>query len=299
MAVVKIAGLGDNVVDRYVDQGLMYPGGNAVNVAVHARRSGADAAYVGVLGTDDAGDLVESSLRSEGVRLERTRRAEGENAFATVYTDETGNRSFGLCLKGVSLFLPDAADLDYLAEFDIAHVCETIRMEYALPDLAAHVAVSYDFSDRDNEYAAPLLADVTVATFSRPDSDTTTIQEQIAWAHGKGAKLVIVTRGARGAAISDGTRIHNQDAAPAEVVDTLGAGDSFIARLIVRLWEGIELPAAAAQAALYSAEVCSLPGGFGYGRALVANNSGDGSTPSTPPAIAGVTNGPASNGRAV
>ena len=270
MAVVKIAGLGDNVVDRYVDQGLMYPGGNAVNVAVHARRSGAETAYVGVLGTDDDGDLVESSLRSEGVRLERVRRAEGENAFATVYTDEAGNRSFGLCLKGVSLFLPDADDLGYLAEFDVVHLCETIRMESALPDIAARTAVSYDFSDRDNAYAAPLLGNVTVATFSRPDSDTPTVEDQIGWAHEKGAKIVIVTRGARGSAISDGTQVHDQAAAPTQVVDTLGAGDSFIARLIVRLWEGVELQDAAAQAALYSAEVCSVPGGFGYGRALVA-----------------------------
>jgi fructoselysine 6-kinase len=41
MAPVVLAGLGDNVVDRYVNEGMMYPGGNAVNVAVHARRSGA------------------------------------------------------------------------------------------------------------------------------------------------------------------------------------------------------------------------------------------------------------------
>ena len=31
---MKIVGVGDNVLDKYVDQGLMYPGGNAVNVPV-------------------------------------------------------------------------------------------------------------------------------------------------------------------------------------------------------------------------------------------------------------------------
>jgi fructoselysine 6-kinase len=270
MAPVTLAGLGDNVVDRYVDQGLMYPGGNAVNVAVHARRSGADAAYVGVLGSDDAGDLLESSLRSEGVRLDRTRRADGETAFATVYTDETGNRLFGVADKGVSLFQLSADDLDYLAGFDVVHLCETIGMESALPDLAARAAaISYDFSHRDNAYAAPLLPHITVATFSQPDSDTATAKEHIAWAHEQGAKIVIVTRGARGAVVSDGTGIHNQKSAPAQVVDTLGAGDSFIARLVVRLWEGADLRAAAAQAALYSAEVCSMRGAFGHGRPLV------------------------------
>ena len=266
---VRLCGLGDNLVDRYVDQGLMYPGGNAVNVAVHARRSGADAAFVGVIGTDDEGDLVQSSLLSEGVRIDRVRRAKGETAFATVFTDEAGNRSFGLCLKGVSLFLPDKADLDYLAGFDIVHLCETIRMEEALPAIASRTAVSYDFSDRDNKYAAPLLPWVTVATFSRSESSTEEVEAQIAWAHTNGARWVVVTRGAQGAVISDGMRIHYQGPASAEVVDTLGAGDSFVARLVVRLWEGVQLADAAGEAALYSAEVCGVPGGFGYGRAVI------------------------------
>ena len=39
--------VGDNVVDRYPEQGVFYPGGNAVNVAVHGRRCGAATAYIG------------------------------------------------------------------------------------------------------------------------------------------------------------------------------------------------------------------------------------------------------------
>ena len=33
---IKLVGFGDNVVDRYLDRGLFYPGGNALNVAVYA-----------------------------------------------------------------------------------------------------------------------------------------------------------------------------------------------------------------------------------------------------------------------
>ena len=50
---MRIVGVGDNVLDRYIDQGLMYPGGNAVNVPVLALRFGAEAAaYVGTVGDD-------------------------------------------------------------------------------------------------------------------------------------------------------------------------------------------------------------------------------------------------------
>lgn len=38
---VSIVGFGDNVVDRYEHLGVMYPGGNAANVAVYARWLGA------------------------------------------------------------------------------------------------------------------------------------------------------------------------------------------------------------------------------------------------------------------
>lgn len=34
---MRIIGIGDNVVDCYLDQGLYYPGGNCVNVAVNAK----------------------------------------------------------------------------------------------------------------------------------------------------------------------------------------------------------------------------------------------------------------------
>lgn len=44
---MKIAGIGDNVIDRYMNMGIMFPGGNAVNVAAHAALLAAEAAYVG------------------------------------------------------------------------------------------------------------------------------------------------------------------------------------------------------------------------------------------------------------
>jgi len=70
----RICAVGDNVVDRYVDRRLMYPGGNAVNVAVHARRCGARTAYVGAVGDDAAGRLLWDVLVREGVDTDRLRR---------------------------------------------------------------------------------------------------------------------------------------------------------------------------------------------------------------------------------
>ena len=49
---LKLIGVGDNVVDVYRNKGVMYPGGNALNFAVYNSLRGADAASLGVFGTD-------------------------------------------------------------------------------------------------------------------------------------------------------------------------------------------------------------------------------------------------------
>lgn len=60
---MKVLGIGDNVVDKYVHQRTMYPGGNALNFSVFAKGEGADAAFLGVFGDDDEARLVENTLQ--------------------------------------------------------------------------------------------------------------------------------------------------------------------------------------------------------------------------------------------
>ena len=262
---MRICGVGDNVVDRYPQRGLMYPGGNALNVAVHAARLGADAAYLGVTGTDAAGAHIRAALAAEGVGTERVRAAEGPNAYATVYVEDDGNRVFGACDETVSVFAPDEADLAWLRDFDLVHTGDCSRMEEELGRIAAACPVSFDFSDRRWEYAEPLLTHLSCAVFSRPGADDTEASTLVDHARAAGPSLVVVTRGARGALLSyEGTR-HHQDVVPVQATDTLGAGDSFIAALLVALHdEGRTLADAAGRAAAYAAEVCTLPGAFGH-----------------------------------
>jgi hypothetical protein len=36
---MRFIGMGDNVVDRYINKEIMFPGGNAVNFAVYAKNA--------------------------------------------------------------------------------------------------------------------------------------------------------------------------------------------------------------------------------------------------------------------
>jgi fructoselysine 6-kinase len=77
-----------------------------------------------------------------------------------------------------------------------------------------------------------------------------------------GAALAVVTMGARGAIAFDGTTWWQQDACPAQVVDTTGAGDSFTAGFIDARLDGATVSGALAAGAEWAARTCEHLAGF-------------------------------------
>ena len=51
---IRVIGVGDNVVDKYMHTKTMYPGGNAFNFSAYASMLGASSSYMGVFGSDEA-----------------------------------------------------------------------------------------------------------------------------------------------------------------------------------------------------------------------------------------------------
>jgi len=264
---MKLAGVGDNVVDRYRDLGTMFPGGQALNVAVYARRSGLDSAYLGAIGDDVAGRQVLGAMRSETIDISRVRILPGPNAHAEVALAD-GNREFTGGDAGVSKFRLSRADLDYLATFDLIHSSESSYLEDQLGLLAGVAPLSFDFSERrDPAYVEPLLPHVAIAEFSLSDLDDAAAEAWLVRIHGLGPRVVIATRGASGALLYDGSRFWRQSAVPTEVIDTLGAGDAFIARVLVGIVRNEPFEHSLAEAAVAAASTCGAYGAFGYGTA--------------------------------
>ncbi len=262
---MRLLGVGDNVVDRYRDLGQMFPGGNALNVAVAARRGGADASYLGAIGTDRAGKAVLGALRAEGVGLERARIVDGSNAWADVNVVD-GDRVFVESDEGISRFVLDDADLAYASTFDLVHTGDCSMIESQVADLAQRAPVSFDFSiHREPTYVDPLLPHLTVACFSASEDDEPSVLELLAQTVARGPKWALATRGMAPAILSDGGHIWRQPVISTRIVDTLGAGDSFIGRFLAGLFGGEEPVAALEEAARAAAVNCGSYGAFGYG----------------------------------
>jgi fructoselysine 6-kinase len=264
---MSLVAVGDNVVDCYVDLGVMFPGGNSVNVAVHAARAGTPTAYVGAVGTDERGELVSGALAAEGIDTSRLRILPGPSAYAVV-RHVAGDRVFGRSDKGVSLFRPDDADLRFVAGFGLAHSSYCSGLEGALPDLAAAVPLSFDFDDRTGSYAEELLPHVRVATFSASHLSRRECEELVRWAADLGPSHVFATRGAEGVVSFADNAVHAATAPTEEVTDSLGAGDAFIGRALHGLLTGEPVPMLLEAAVAAGGRACATLGGFGHGRPL-------------------------------
>lgn len=264
----RLLGLGDNTVDTYVDRGLQFPGGNAVNVVVQAGRLGAETGYLGCLGSDEAGMLLIDALRQEGVDTAHCRIRPGPNARAFIGHDGQ-DRRFLRSERGVrgewGSF--DAEDRAYIAGFDLVHSSIYSELGDALPVVRdAARRLSYDFSERwtDENLAATLPA-VDIAFLSYPGASDADCRALLARCVGLGAGIAVATRGARGAMALASGSYHEQGARPASVVDTLGAGDGFIAAFLLAILDEAGSAAALEAGADHAAQVCGYQGGFGHG----------------------------------
>jgi sugar/nucleoside kinase (ribokinase family) len=263
-AAPSLLAVGDNVVDRYVEAGYMYPGGNAVNVAVHARRNGAASAYLGAVGTDRAGQVVLAALEEEGVDTTLTRQVGGPNAYADVRVVD-GNRVFGGADVGISRFSLAREDLTAAAAFDIVHTGECSMVEEQLEDLAdAARVLSFDFSERPWDYVRTHAPKVSVAIWSTPGGDRASAETRAARLSELGPSVVAITMGSGGAVLLRDGELAYSPVSPSTIVDTLGAGDAFIARLLVGLASAEPLDTLARNATRYATASCSSYGAFGH-----------------------------------
>jgi len=285
---MRILGFGDNIVDRFLDRGLDYPGGNCVNVAVFARRLGADAGYLGVFGDDDAGTYLRSAIAAEGIDVSHSRVRTGESGISTLRVED-GERTFlGWNGGGVTVRAPlelNEGLRDYAAGFDLVHSSVYSRSEPELPKLAGGPAlVSFDLSSED-EFRSPAYldricpsADLVLLSCSHLSAEQT--RALLADAIGRGASVALGTRGTDGAIVTDGTVTIEAEAHlvadPSTIVDTMGCGDAFLAGFIVSLlgsgWSRTRRPDRAAfsgalQAGADAAHAqCFVEGAFGRGR---------------------------------
>ena len=268
---MQLIAVGDNVVDCYLDQGIFYPGGNAVNVAVNCARNGAErAAYIGIFGNDAASDHIQASLTAEHVSWEYSRRTYAVSGQPQVKLTSEGDRVFVGSIKETaqSLFRLQLTqrDLEYIAGFNCCHTSCYSGLEPELPQIKPRCQVSFDFSDESSdEYIDQVAPHIRFAFFSGSGVDQSRRDAMIRRCHDAGVEIVGITLGAMGAVFSRLGERFRQPVKPAQsLVDTMGAGDSFIAGFLTRFLDSGDMTDALDYAAERAAITCGFYGAFGH-----------------------------------
>jgi fructoselysine 6-kinase len=262
---MKIACVGDNCIDSYDGTGQAFPGGNAVNVAVYLRRLGVEASYTGAVGSDANGALLREALAQRGVDLRRLRVIPGATAVSHVEIID-GDRVFGPYEEGVMAeFRPTEEDIDFLSGHDLVAASLWGHAETALPELRRRgIPTAFDASERPFSVTARLaLPHTTVFFFSDAGSGDEALEEKLRQLRALGPELVVATRGSRGSMAWDGTAYHRAGIVPCEVVDTIGAGDSYIAGFLAAWVRRAGIPACMAAGAECAAVTIGYRGAWG------------------------------------
>jgi fructoselysine 6-kinase len=276
---MKIIGIGDNTVDDYTHLRTMFPGGNALNVSVHASMLGCESAYLGVFGSDAEAEHMQQTLAETGVDISHCRRANGPSGRASLAIVDgervfTGSNGGGVRTSVSMEFIFE--DTRYLQSFSIAHTSTYSYMDEHLARLQPLIPfVSYDFSDDfDTEHALSLCRYIDIAFFSCSEGTEDATMGLLQEAVNLGCTLAVATRGSREAILFDGQSWFRQAPHPVAPTDTLGAGDAFISGFLVSYVGGRADNAGGSaslikislkKAAWFAAEICQVHGAFAHG----------------------------------
>lgn len=218
------------------------PGGKGANQALAARRLGADVALLACVGNDSTADEALRLLRAEGVDLSGLSVADGiPTGVALIVVAADGENQIVVAPGANHHFRAGALELP---EAD-AVMCQ-LEVPFEVVERAAGATTGLFCLN-----AAPVrpLSDSVLARCDLlvvNEVEHRAFESQLHLVRG----YVALTLGARGAVLERGGQVFARAVPPeVEVVDSVGAGDCFVAALVVSLLEGRE-PAAALQRAV-------------------------------------------------
>ncbi|EHR8589025.1 TPA: aminoimidazole riboside kinase [Escherichia coli] len=258
----KVWVLGDAVVDLLPESDgrlLPCPGGAPANVAVGIVRLGGTSGFIGRVGDDPFGALMQRTLLTEGVDITYLKQDEWHRT-STVLVDlnDQGERSFTFMVRpSADLFL-ETTDLPCWRHGEWLHLC-SIALSAEPSRTSAFTAmtairhaggfVSFDPNIREDLWQdehllrlclrqALQLADVVklseeewrlISGKTQNDRDICALAKEYEIA------MLLVTKGAEGVVVCYRGQVHHFAGMSVNCVDSTGAGDAFVAGLLTGL----------------------------------------------------------------
>ena len=193
--------MADNCIDVYYKLDRYYLTGNSIDFALNYRDLGGDVTEMTILGNDVFAMALEERLK--------------ELHFE-------GNAMEEIELSG--------EDLEFVKSFDIVYAERWSRIDRYIKELKQPGQIwVYDFSKRLEQEGNDLILPYLDYAFFSYDRDDSYIRDFMVKVRKKGTGTVIAMLGEHGSLAYDGDRFYEKEAEKVPVVNTVGAGDSYIA----------------------------------------------------------------------
>jgi fructokinase len=260
--ISAIAVIGEAVADAIVqeDDGggelrlRVLPGGGPVNTAVALSRLGTPTHYLGRLARGPIGQLLRRHLSDSRVDISATVRADQLPTLAITSVGPDGHAAYDFYLTGtadwqwttdeLADWRPEGVVALHAASLALTQQPGAAVIEDLLVRLRRRTTVSIDPNVRSNVVPAQFYREALprwagLADILRLSDDDlevamprVPVEAACAQFHDAGTPLVVVTRGSDGAYASLWGEAVTVPALDVDVVDTVGAGDSFTAGLL-------------------------------------------------------------------
>ena len=237
---------------------VRHPGGKGANQAVAAARAGGvPTTFIGALGQDEAGELLETSMRDAGVDVGLVERLDAATGTALISVSPDGENSIIVAPGANGHVRIGSAQASRLATADVVLAQLEIPLEVVQQAAAArgkdtlmvlNAAPSQELPDElwasldvlvVNEHEA---ADMAGLDHIDPEALARALLTRV--------PAVVITLGGEGSLVATRDQAPVRVAAfPVQVVDTTGAGDTYCGVLAAELAKGAALPQAARVAA--------------------------------------------------
>jgi fructokinase len=290
-ALMDVYAAGDTATGMTLDARI---GGSPLNVAIGLARLGRRSAFFGGVSRGFLGDRLMKALEAEGVDVSTVVKVDARTTLSLVGVGPDGVPDYAFYGVGSADRLVTLDQLDRLPQADAYHfasfalVVEPVAttLKTLMKREAGRAVISWDPNVRlnvepDTAVWRALVDEVTpsCALVKASDEDLRLIfpgqdaEAVVASWSLRGPSLCVLTKGGEGVvAFARGRRIE-RPSTPVSVIDTVGAGDTFISALLARLDETGRLSRAALDA-LSESEIAALLDFAGQAAAITCSRRG-------------------------
>jgi ribokinase len=261
-AVPQLPGPGETVLATGSER---HVGGKGLNQATAARRAGCPTAFIGAVGRDHQGQELARWLEAEDIETERLRYLAESSGLATILVDPAG--------ENVIVVSPGANGHVSLSPADAAVIAgaSLLVMQCEVPQdvLVEAASIATDHSTRVLLNAAPAHG-LAPALLDRVDilvvngHEASTLIGDVSDPSKTLSMIVpdaVVTHGSQGVSWAGVSGAGALAAHKVPVIDTTGAGDTFVGYLAAGLADGMGWVASLERATVASALAIQRPGG--------------------------------------